>query len=272
MAIQQPILTTSYGRLYKADCRDIIPSIPDGSIDCIFADPPFNLGKDYGSDTNDSLTHIEYLDWCDSWLKGCISLLSPGGAIFLFNLPKWNIELGARLNQLGMEFRHWIAIDLKMSLPIGGKLYPSHYSLLYYTRGKPRVFHRTRIPVAICRHCGGEIKDYGGHRNKLHENGITITDVWTDIAPVRHPSSKHRQGNELSEKLIRRVIEISTNAGDTIFDPFGGSGTTFAVAEEMHRNWIGCEIGDTDPIVARMNGTAFAIVAPNRGDSGRKVR
>jgi site-specific DNA-methyltransferase (adenine-specific) len=168
-----------------------------------------------------------------------------------------------------MTFRHWIAIDIKLSLPIPGKLYPSHYSLLYYTKGKPRAFSRPRVPIPVCRHCGGDIKDYGGHRNKLHPDGLNLTDVWADIPPIRHQGTKSRSANQLSMKLLQRVLEIGTGPGDVVFDPFGGSGTTYAAAEEMERNWVGIELGDVDPIVRRLRGEQ-AIVQPKLlGDSGK---
>ena len=265
----KPIHTTEHGSLYQGDCVKLMRTLPDESIDTIFADPPFNLAKDYGPGINDSLMAVEYLEWCAEWIKEGVRLVKPGGAFWLYNLPKWNIPLGNMLGDAGMLFRHWVAIDLKMVLPIQGKLYPSHYSLLYYTKDKPKTFVRPRIPIQLCRHCGGEIKDYGGHRSKMNPNGVNVSDVWTDLAPVRHKKTKTRGANELSEKMLERVLSISTNEGDLVFDPFGGSGTTYAVAENMHRNWIGVELGDTDPIIARLNGEDIDIAMPNKGDSAK---
>lgn len=246
-----PIYTTNLGRLYQADCMELLPTIANGAVDTIFADPPFNLGKQYGHKVNDNRAEEEYLDWCRIWLTECIRVLAPGGSLFVYNLPKWNISLGGYLGQ-HLTFRHWIAVDIKFGLPIPGRLYPSHYSLLYYTKGKPKTFTRPRVPIPVCRHCGGEIKDYGGHRNKLNPEGLNLTDVWTDIPPVRHKSTKNREGNELSIKLLTRVLNISTDPGDLVLDPFGGGGSTFEAAERGHRHWIGCEIQDCDPIVRRL--------------------
>lgn len=263
------VLTTEHGQLYRGDCLDLLATLDEGSVDLIFSDPPFNLGKDYGAGVQDDLATDDYLQWCATWIKESCRVLAPGGAFWLYNLPKWNIELGHLLNQNDLQFRHWVAIDIKMLLPIPGRLYPSHYSLLYYTNGKPRVFERPRVPVPTCRHCGGDIKDYGGHRNKLHPDGLNLTDVWTDIPPVRHRTTKRRGANELSEKLLERVITISSREGDVVLDPFGGSGTTYAVAERMHRRWLGSELGNTDPIVARLKNRLFDVPAPNRGDAGK---
>lgn len=264
-----PIHTTSFGQLYQADCFEILSEVRAETVDLVFADPPFNLGKDYGKGVNDSLADGHYLKWCERWIAECVRVLKPGGAFYVFNLPRWSVELGHRLNQEKMLFRHWIAIDIKYSLPIPGRLYPSHYSLLYYTKGKPRFFERPRVPVPVCRHCGGDIKDYGGHRNKLNPAGLNVADVWTDIPPVRHNSTKRRSANELSIKLLRRVLSISTRPGDLVFDPFGGSGTTYVAAEEMHRHWIGTEIGDCEPIIRRLKGERPNVEPKNLGDAAK---
>lgn len=263
---------TDLGELYQGDCMDMFATIPDGSVDLVFADPPFNLGKLYGAGINDARAAEEYLGWCEGWVKECARVTKPGGAVFLYNLPRWNIELGHFLNTAGMMFRHWIAIDFKVSLPIQGKLYPAHYSLLYYTKGKPATFHRPRLPIQTCRHCGGDIKDYGGHRNKMHPDGVNLSDVWLDIAPVRHKATKSRGANQLSPKMLERVLTIASEPGDLVLDPFGGSGTTYVVAENMHRHWVGCELGDVDPIVRRLEGLDPLLDMPNLGDAGKGYR
>jgi site-specific DNA-methyltransferase (adenine-specific) len=266
------VYESDLGRLYQGDCLRVMQELDPASIDLVFADPPFNLSKNYGVGIRDSLTDREYLDWSRDWVSAAARLVAPGGALYSFNLPRWNVEIAHHLNDLNFVFRHWIAIDIKYSLPIAGKLYPSHYSLLYYTNGKPSTFNRPRVPIPVCRHCGGDIKDYGGHRNKLHPDGLNLSDVWTDIPPVRHAATKRRGANELSPKLLRRVLEISSIAGQVVFDPFGGSGTTYAVAEEMHRHWIGVELGDVDPIIRRLRGEEADVQMPNRGDSGKKQK
>jgi site-specific DNA-methyltransferase (adenine-specific) len=266
------VLATEHGVLYRGDCLDLLPALTDASVDLWFADPPFNLAKDYGDGVGDRLPDAEYIAWMRAWLLEAVRLLRPGGSLFVYNLPRWNIEAGHVLNQAGLLFRHWIAIDIKLSLPIAGRLYPAHYSLLYYSRGRPARFSRPRIPVPVCRHCGGDIRDYGGHRDKLHPEGLNLSDVWSDIPPVRHRTTKRRSANELSEKLLERVLRIASEPGDLVLDPFGGSGTTYAVAERMHRHWIGMELGDCDPIVRRLTGRAADVPAPHRGDAAKGQR
>jgi site-specific DNA-methyltransferase (adenine-specific) len=245
-------LETEYGRLYHGDCLALLPHIDDDSIDLIFADPPFNLNKLYPSKMNDDLKADQYLRWCESWAAECARILKPGGGLFIWNLPKWNIPLAAYLDDR-LTFRHWVAVDLKFSLPIPGRLYPSHYSMIYFCKGeKPKTFHPDRLPMEICPHCMGDLRDYGGYKNKMNPRGVNMTDVWFDIPPVRHAKYKKRKtANELSIRLMDRVIEMASDENDLVFDPFGGAGTTYVVSEIKKRRWIGVELGPVDDIVNR---------------------
>jgi site-specific DNA-methyltransferase (adenine-specific) len=251
---QLPTYKTRNGALFRGDSLKILPHVAANCIDTVFADPPFNIGKKYGRSVNDRMQDNEYLAWCRVWIVECIRVLKPGGSFFIYNLPKWNIHLAKSLLDHGMHFRDWIVIDVKLGLPIPGRLYPSHYSLLYFTKGKHKTFHNIRVPIKTCRHCGGDVKDYGGHRKALNPKGINLSDVWSDIPPVRHWKFKSpkRKANALSTKLLERVIELTTNRGDVVLDPFGGSGTTFAVCENKGRRWIGIEAESVDVIIERL--------------------
>ncbi len=254
-----------WGVLFEGDCLQILPNIYDSTVDTVFADPPFNLAKNYGRKVNDDLPDREYVEWCKAWLAHCQRVLKPGGALFVYNLPKWNVIIGNHLADKGMHFRHWIAVSVKLSLPIPGRLYPSHYSLLYFTKGKPKTFRRIRTPIQTCRHCGGEIRDYGGHRNAMNPKGVNLTDVWDDIPPVRHWKfkSKKRTANQLSTKILDRVVQMSTSEGDVVLDPFGGSGTTYDVCERTKRYWIGIEKESCDVIIERLSSS---VICPHDSD------
>lgn len=255
-----PCFETDLGKLYNADCIEVLKMMPDASFDLVFADPPFNLNKVYDKGINDSLSNTEYTQWCFAWISECIRILKPGGALFIYNIPKWVTTFSDFLNKR-LTFRSWIAVDMKFSLPLSGRLYPAHYGLLYYIKGeKPRVYNNQRIPLQTCRHCGGEIKDYGGYKNKMNPKGVNVSDVWTDIYPVRHTSQKNREFNELSVKMLDRIISMTTNPGDAVFDPFGGSGTTYIVAEMLDRRWAGSELGNCQIIKDR-----FATIERDKG-------
>ncbi|MEW6175585.1 MAG: site-specific DNA-methyltransferase [Pseudomonadota bacterium] len=246
------VFRTDLGKLYEADCLDVLKSIESDTVDLVFADPPFNLDKLYPSSMNDNRREEEYLNWTEEWLRECVRVLRHGGALFTWNLPVWNSNITSYLHG-SLTFKHWIGVDVKYSLPIQGRLYPSHYSLLYFVKGdKPNKLIADRLPTPVCPSCFANLKDYGGYKHKMNPLGISLTDIWTDIPPVRHAKYKKRVGaNELPVKLLDRIIEMSTSEGDLVFDPFGGAGTTYIVSELKGRRWIGCEIGPCEDIVKR---------------------
>ncbi len=245
-----PAFATDLGAVFHADCVDLLGAVRDGSIDAVFADPPFNLGKDYGNGKEkDDLKGDEYLTWCYRWMDECIRVLKPGGAFFLYNLPQWAFHLAGHLDRQRMTFRHWIAVSMKGTFPRGRKLYPAHYALLYFTKGDPATFNRVRLPIPTCRHCGKDVKDYGGHRKFLNPLGLNLTDFWDDTAPARHGKFKARwHVNELKPLIPGRCIEVSTDEGGIVLDPFGGGGSTFEAAQALNRRWIGSEIVRCDLI------------------------
>jgi site-specific DNA-methyltransferase (adenine-specific) len=237
-----PVFETAHGHLYEGDCVQLLKGVPKESADLAFADPPFNLKKAYSSKMDDNLPESEYLEWCRTWLDELVRILKPGGSLFLYNLPKWNIRLGNFLTDR-LTFRHWITVDMKYTLPIPKRLYPSNYSLLYFIKGKlPAIFHPDRLPIDCCRHCGGEQPDYGGYKDKMNPKGVSLTDVWTDIPPVRHSKYKRRGANELSLKLMDRIVSMASDPDSVVVDPFGGSGTTLVAAELLGRRWVGIEL------------------------------
>jgi site-specific DNA-methyltransferase (adenine-specific) len=247
-----PYLTTIHGALYEMDCLEFMRKVRPETVDCIFADPPFNLGKDYKNNYNDKVDQAEYFSWCHEWITEGSRILKPGGAFFVYATPELAVQFASFLNER-LNFRHWIALTMKGTYSRGKKLYPAHYALLYYTRGEPKTFNRLRNDIPTCRHCGGEIKDYGGHRNKLHPDGLNLTDFWDDTSPNRHKKYKVRKGvNELKLIIPERAILISTEPEDLVFDPFGGGGSTYQAAEKHSRRWIGTELYDCRHIKTRL--------------------
>lgn len=239
-----PKVSTSLGLLYGTDCFNLFAALKDEVIDCVFADPPFNLGKDYGRGAvKDALARRDYLKWSFAWIDECIRVLVPGGALFVYILPQWGYHLASHMEERGMLFRHWIALSMKGTFPRGRKLYPAHYALLYFARGEARTFNRVRLPIPACRHCGKDIKDYGGHRKYLNPLGLNLTDFWEDTAPARHQKFKARWHiNELKPMIPARCIQVSTNSGDVVLDPFGSGGSTYEAAQRLDRHWLGTEI------------------------------
>ncbi|WP_425153799.1 DNA-methyltransferase [Candidatus Palauibacter sp.] len=229
------------GLMFAADAREFLSSVHDGTADLVFLDPPFNLGKRYGKSParEDRLTDAEYCDFLEDVIRNSVRVLREGGSLFVYHLPVWALRIGAILEG-ELEFCHWIAVSMKGSFPLDGRLYPAHYALLYYSKGTPRVFHRPKIPPAKCRHCDKIVKDYGGYVKHIRE-GLNLSDVWDDLSPVRRRRNKRRAGNELPLELLRRVMAIGGERGRLLVDPFAGAGTSLVAAREIGMEFIACD-------------------------------
>lgn len=260
--------TSAEGVLFEGDCLALMSQMEPDSVDLIFADPPFNLGKRYESEAfSDTLLTEKYRSWCQTWLLEMVRVLRPGGALFLYHWPKWLIEMGHWLNSLPvLEYRSWIAMKMKSGFPIKNRLHPAHYGILYYTKkGDKHTFNVVRSRTPTCRHCGKEIRDYGGYRDKFKkyedEDGIPwiqISDFWEDTRPARQDKSRQIQVVELPLLIPERVILLATNPGDIVLDVFGGGGSTYHAAQMHQRRWIGCDIADVAPILQRLH-AAFRL-------------
>lgn len=260
--MKAPSFINPKGILFREDCLMVMSEIKADTINCIFADPPFNINKLY-TDTRykDKKSKTEYEEWTRKWLSECVRILKPGGSLFIYHRPQDLIGIGAYLNKNPyVSFRNWVAVNMKNGFPIRRRLHPTHYGLLYYVKnGDEFTFNVVRTQTPKCRHCDKLIKDYGGYRDRFEqwedEGGtpcIQISDYWDDARPERHYKNRPISINELPYEIAERAILMSTNEGDIVFDPFGGSGSTFYAAQINNRYWIGSEIGDNKYIIHRM--------------------
>jgi len=231
------------GEIVHDDALHCMESLRESCADIVFLDPPFNLGKRYGKNgsRHDRKKESEYLDYMEKVIAHSARVLKKGGALYLYHIPKWAIRLSAYLEQ-HMEFRHWIAISMKNGFVRGDHLYPAHYALLYYTKEKPAVFNRPKVPKPICSRCKKDLRDYGGYKEYV-AHGINLSDAWDDVSPVRHRKTKTRTANELPMVIPERVMTISGSSHGLVVDPFAGSGTTIlaAVAAGMQFVAADCE-------------------------------
>jgi len=245
-------------RVILGDCLTELKKIPDNSVDVCFADPPFNLDKKYAS-YRDQLSLQSYLAWCEEWLLELVRVTKPTGSILVHNIPKWLTYYAAILNEHA-HFRHWIAWDA-MSAPLGKSLLPAHYGILFYAKqAKGTKFYEIRAPHKKCRECNAYLKDYGGKKDQMHPFGYLVSDVWTDIHRIRHSRRRDEHPCQLPIHLLERLILMTTDEGDTVLDPFLGTGTSAIAAKTLNRKYIGIEL---DPAYAEIaQGKLDRIISP----------
>lgn len=232
------------GEIVCDDALHVLNSLREKCADIVFLDPPFNLGKRYGKNGShhDKKKESEYLQYMEKVISRSATILKDGGALYLYHIPKWAIRLSPFLEE-HLDFRHWIAISLKNGFVRGDYLYPAHYALVYYTKGKPGTFKRPKVPKPICARCKKDLRDYGGYK-KYVEDGINLSDVWDDVSPVRHRKAKTRTANELPLIIPKRAFAISGCSGGLIVDPFAGSGTTIIAALEADMHFVAADSQD----------------------------
>jgi len=105
------------------------------------------------------------------------------------------------------------------------------------------------------------VKDYGGHRDQVHKDGVRLTDVWHDVSAVRHARHRHREANHLAPKLVERCVRMSTRPGNLVVDVFSGAGTVPVVCEHLRRRWIATEIESVESIVSRIAANSLTRMA-----------
>ena len=234
------MISSFLNNISQGDCLDLLKKIPDNSIDITFADPPFNLKKNYNT-YKDKLILQEYLNWCEQWIFEMVRVTKPTGSIYLHNIPKWLTYYAIFLNKIA-DFKHWISWDAP-TMPMGKTLQPNHYGILFYAKDiKQLKFYEIRYPHKRDRKSQFLSKDYGGKKAGLHPFGSLVSDVWTDIHRIKHNKYRDNHPCQLPIHLLERIILMSTNEGDIVLDPFSGTGTTAIAAKRLGRNYIGFEI------------------------------
>jgi len=236
---------------------------PDGLFDLAFADPPYNLAKKYG-DYDDARADRLYLHWCNTWLAGMARALKPGGSLLVLNLPKWAMHHAKFLNGL-LEFRHWIVWDA-LSDP-RGKIMPAHYALLWYTKPGAKPVCNVASPKRLA---GPETSAPGElvlppdapkyclraacvrERNKQGDDEkVELTDVWFDVHRIKHKRDRDAHPCQLPDKLMERIIKLTTRREGWVFDPFGGAGTTAIAAAKLGRRFVITELDEKYARIAR---------------------
>jgi site-specific DNA-methyltransferase (adenine-specific) len=221
--------------------RKLHKRCPEGVFDLAFADPPYNIEKDYGR-YKDASPEREYIKWCNRWLDLLVKVLRPGGSLMVLNLPRWAAHHAVFLNRR-MDLRNWIVWDA-LSAP-SGKLMPAHYALLYYTKpGREPTFDYEEVGTidsedyCIRERCISERKRAGKDRK------VRLNDVWWDIHRLKHRKDRDSHPCQLPDRLMERIVALTTRPGDVVFDPFCGTGRTAITARKMGRHFVTMDIDE----------------------------
>lgn len=209
-----------------------LKNIPDKSISLIVTDPPYNLNKDYGNN-QDKLEFDEYLDFSRKWLTEAKRVLKDDGTIYVFMGMRYISYIYDILEkELGMHFNSWITWFYTQGIGKTKGFSPRHDDILMFTKNpKKFTFNLDSIRVP---------QKY--YRSVNNMRGANPGNVWEFSHMHYCNKNRKKHPTQKPEGLYERMILASSNEGDTILDPFLGSGTLLRVCQQTNRNGIGIEI------------------------------
>ncbi|MBU2616968.1 MAG: site-specific DNA-methyltransferase [Nanoarchaeota archaeon] len=225
-------------KIICGDCVKELKNLKDESVDLIVTDPPFNIGKKYNSYA-DRRSKEDYLEWCKSWLKECVRVLKDGGALYLFNYPENNAYLMPFLDE-HLTFKRWMT----WHYPTNTGMSPTNFtrtqhSILFYIKGdRPNVFNKEDIAEPYKNPTDKRIKALIESGKK----GRTPYDVFHFNLVKNVSKDKTKHPCQIPVSLIEIFVKASSDEGDLVLDPFGGSFSTAHACKKLNRNSLNIEL------------------------------
>lgn len=237
------------------DCVEGMSRIPTGSVDLVFADPPFNIGYKYDV-YRDQLDDGDYLTWCQRWTAEVVRILKPDGTFWLAIGDEYVAELKVMIQQSHrLVLRNWVVWYYTFGVHCKNKFTRSHSHLLYWVKDpKQFTFNADAIRVPSARQLvyGDRRADPKGRvpddtwilrPQDLPDGFQPLEDTW--YFPRVCGTFRERQrfhGCQMPEQILGRIIRACSKPGELVVDPFAGSGTTLAVAKKLGRRFLGFEL------------------------------
>lgn len=243
---------TDLGTLYYGLAEDLLAAQPDGSVDLVVTDPPYNLSKEAWDDLG-SLD--SYVEWCDGWLAEIVRVLAPHGSAYVCGFSEILAEVKARSSRRFGGGCRWLVWHYRNKANLGNDWGRSHESILHLRASKsvridvdsvrvPYNRHTQRYPERVqavsSQYGGGKRRD----RWQPHPLGAKPRDVFDIPVLCNGTAEKTAHPTQKPAELIRKLVLASSQPGQLVLDPFAGSATTCVVAESLDRKWLAC---DSDP-------------------------
>ncbi|MBI4681474.1 MAG: site-specific DNA-methyltransferase [Nitrospirae bacterium] len=237
-------------KVYLGDCIKIMKGFPSNSADLVCADPPFNIGIKYDR-YNDNLSYDKYYRWSEKWIAEAYRILKKDGSVYVAIGDEFASEINIILKRTGFYFRNWIIWYYTFGQNQRKKFNRAHTHILYFIKDRERFkFNSKTIRVPSARQLIYNDK-------RANSDGKVPDDVWE--FPRVCGTFKERIKEhpcQMPESLLERIIKTSSDVGDIVLDPFGGTGTTATVAKRLKRNYVTIEISENyyNAIVKRLSG------------------
>src|SRR5687767_6226016 len=243
-------------QIINGDSIEILNRGPEGWVDLVFADPPFNIGYLYHG-YDDEKDVDEYVNWSENWMRAVHRALKPSGSFYLAIGDEFAADLcHVARRKIGFNLRNWIIWHYTFGQQTKQMFAKSHTHILYFTKEKKGfTFNPDDVRVASARQT-----TYGDKR--ANSKGKLPDDTWflrpQEAAPHGYfepgfdtwnesrvcGTFKEREGwhgCQMPIGVLNRIIKASSNPGDVVLDPFNGSGTTVVAAALLGRKYVGID-------------------------------
>ena len=256
------------GKIHNGDCIEGMNSLPEGSVDLIFADPPFNIGYKYDV-YEDKLAAEDYLKWSNDWMSAAHRTLKADGTFWLAIGDDFAAELKLEAQKIGFHCRSWVIWYYTFGVNCKYKFTRSHTHLFHFVKDQKNFTFRSedldnRVPSA-------RMLVYNDKRG--NPKGRLPDDTWIippgvdqtfalrpqDLDECFQPNEsdwyfprvagtfKERagfHGCQMPEQLLGRIIRTCSEENEVVMDPFSGSASTLVVAKKLGREVVGFEMSE----------------------------
>jgi len=231
-------------RIICGDAFKLLKKLPEKQFDLLFADPPYNLTKNFGENSFRQTSLEDYESWLDSWLKETVRLLKPTASVYICG--DWRSS--SAIERIGSKYftpRNRITWEREKGRGALKNWKNAAEDIWFFTVSDDYVFNlesvKTKRKVLAPYTENGKPKDW-----EKYENGnyrlTAPSNLWTDLTvPFWSMPENTAHPTQKPEKLLAKIILASTVETDFILDPFSGSGTTAVVAKKLNRDFVGIE-------------------------------
>lgn len=228
------------------DCLSVMKKMKDKSINLIFADPPYNIGKDFGNNADKWKTVDSYISWCKEWIDECMRVLSDTGTMYFMtatqHMPYLDVYVSEKYNVLCRIVWTYDSSGVQSK-----KMYGSLYEpilMVNKSNSNKYTFNYQDIMVEAKTGAKRKLIDYRKNPPQPYNTKKVPGNVW-NFSRVRFRMDEYENHpTQKPEALLERIIRASSNPGDVVLDPFSGSFTTSAVAARLGRNGVGIDLND----------------------------
>jgi site-specific DNA-methyltransferase (adenine-specific) len=245
-----PIPRELLNRLQHGKIEPVLERLPEESVDCVFADPDYNIGVDYAGKSY-KIADAAYQKWCAAWAEQCHAVLKPDGNMFIINYPRNNALLWA--NCLDPTFKRvneyaWI---YRSNLGVGKHQFTTaHRSILHCTKSRKNRFYKDAVVEPYRNPTDRRVSKLiaSGSKGRMPYSWIGSDPPVEGLSWIEGIEleknvnrSKSFHSCQIPERLSSLLFRATTKPGDTVLVLFGGAGSELVVCEKLGLNWVSAE-------------------------------